>query len=199
MRATQGTALLARWTMSAEPLSSSVWDDPQNDPTRPKTCPHCDATLAHPDDIRDNEEIEARGLWSAYRRHREAHFAWGDDPSEDGSGDKDPYLGSYYSGDKDALWEPDEDDDVGGDPDEIVGHVYQVDIRHEATVRATVVAPDERRAAEKVEEMRLHDEADIHGNVPTAEITMELHDDAMELGEVTRDDKRAERMEGWPW
>lgn len=185
--------------MSATGFQQSIWDDPENDPNKPKKCPHCDATLAHPDDLRDNDEIEARGLWSAYRRHREGHFEWGDDPTEDGRGDRDPYLGSYYSGDKDALREPEDDDGAGGDPDEVVGHVFHVDIRYEATARAKVVAPDERQAIKKAKEMRVMDEADLDGNIPTAEVTMDLHGDAMELGDVTRDDDRAERMEGWPW
>lgn len=184
--------------MSAEGMQTSIWDNPENNEQRPKKCPHCGQPLAYREDLKENDEIEASTYWTAYRRHREAHFPWGDDPTEDGTGGFDPYLGSYYSNDRDALWQP-EDDSPSGDPDEIVGHVYSVDIRYEATVRATVVAPDENRAAKKVKEMRLNNEEDLHGNIPSAEITMDLHDDVWEQGEVTRSDERAERMEGWPW
>jgi len=180
----------------------SLWGGPETKAERPKRCPHCDRELAHPDDLRDNDDIEARGLFSAYRAHRRAHFEWGDDPRDDGERYGDPYLGNYYDNDRDATWEPDEEDedDTHGDPKEVVGHVYDVELKKEATVRARVVAPDERTAKEKADELHLMDEPDLNGHVPTAELTMDLHEGAFELKDVHRaDTDLAERMEGWPW
>lgn len=177
----------------------SLWSAPEMRDTEPKRCPHCDVPLAHPDDLKDNEDIDAYGLFSAYREHRQAHYAWGDDPRDHGEGTGDPYLGDYYDTSRDATWEPDEDSPAG-DPDEIVGHVYDVDIRHEATVRARVVAPSEQRAKEKAADLRVFGEEDLTGEVPEARLTHKLHTDTTEQKDVHRaDTDLAERMEGWPW
>jgi len=178
---------------------ASLWGGPETDERAPKRCPHCDRELAHPDDLRANETIDAVGLFTAYREHRQAHFGWGDDPRDHGDRYGDPYLGNYYDTARDATYEPD-DDGPAGDPDEVVGHVFDVDIRYEATVRGRVVAPDKQRAKEKVEDLRLADGEDLNGNVPVANVTMELHADTTEREAVHRaDSDLAERMEGWPW
>jgi len=147
----------------------------------------------------ENDAIDARGLFTAYREHRQAHFEWGDDPRDHGDRYGDPYLGNYYDTARDATYEPD-DDEPAGDPDEVVGHVYDVDIRYEAVVRGRVVAPDKQRAKEKLKDLRLADGEDLNGDVPTANLTMELHGDTTERDAVHRaDSDLAERMEGWPW
>lgn len=179
--------------------NESVWTGPEKEDTAPKRCPHCDRPLAHPDDLRNNENIEAVGLYSAYREHRQAHFSWGDDPRDHGVEYGDPYLGNYYDTSRDATWEPDEDEPAG-DPDEVVGHVYDVDIRYEATVRARVVAHNEQQAKEKADELRFTGQEDLTGTIPEAELTMQLHTDTTEQKDVHRaDTDLAERMEGWPW
>lgn len=184
--------------MSAEGYQPSVWDDPENSAEAPKKCPHCGEELAHPDDLRDNDAIKAVGLFSAYRRHRQAHFPWGDDPTEDGEGwQQDPYLASAYSGDMSALWEP--EDGPSGDPDEVVGHVYDVTISYETQLRATVVAPTESRAKDKAKDLEMFGEEDSTGSVPEKHVTHEIHGEARTRQDVTRSDERAERMEGWPW
>lgn len=183
--------------MSSVEYETSVWNDPENNEKAPKKCPHCDQALAHPDDLRDNEDIDAVGLFSAYRRHRQAHFPWGEDPREHGSEPGDPHLGGYYDGDRDALWEP--DDGPSGDPDEVVGHVFDVTISYESQLRATVVAPDKGRAKKKAKELHSLNEKDLTGNVPERHVTHEIHGDTFERDDVTRSDDRAERMEGWPW
>jgi hypothetical protein len=181
-------------------FSVSVWGNPEHTPTAPKYCPSCGLELAHPDDLRENDSIEASGTFQAYRKHRHAHYNWGEDPTTHGAEPGDPYLAHHYDGDKSAAWEPEEDDGgVSGDPDETVGHVFDVDIRYEATVRATVVAPDRHRAEEKADELRMMNDEDFHGNVPTSELTMELHTDSTKVDDVRRDEEAAERMEGWPW
>lgn len=182
---------------SAGVLQKSIWEHPENSENAPKFCPHCGNELAHPDDLRDNDHIDAVGLFSAYQRHREAHFAWGDDPRQDGVGRGDPYLASHYAGDKSAMWEPDEG--ASGDPEEVVGHVYDVDIRYEATCRARVVAHSESRAKEKAEELRLGNSEDLCGDIVEAHIGQELHTYTTEVDDVLRADELAERMEGWPW
>lgn len=177
----------------------SVWSGPERNENAPKRCPHCDRPLAHPDELRDNDNIDAVGLFSAYREHRQAHFSWGDDPREHGERYGDPYLGNYYDTSRDATYEPD-DDGPAGDPDEVVGHVFDVDIRYEATVRARVVAPGKQRAKEKAEDLRITDGEDLNGNVPEARLTTQLHTDTTERENVHRaDTDLAERMEGWPW
>ena len=186
--------------MSATPdtFDRSIWTGVEGSENAPKECPHCGRALAHPDDLRDNDSIQARGLFSAWRRHREAHYGWGADPREDGDEYGDPYLGNYYDGDKDATWDPD-DDEPAGDPDEIVGHVYEVTIYHEARTTARVVATDEHRAKEKVEYRELPDGKDLNGSIPESQVTHKLHDETREVESVTRADDRAERMAGWPW
>lgn len=180
--------------------SDSMWAGPELRAEAPKRCPHCDRPLAHPEDLRDNDDIDAYGLFSAYREHRQAHFEWGSNPRNHGERYGDPYLGNYYDTSRDATWEPDEDDEPAGDPDEVVGHVFDVDLRYEATVRARVVAINEKQAKEKAEDLRLANDEDLDGHVPEAELTMQMHADTTKRKDVHRaDEELAERMEGWPW
>lgn len=185
--------------MSAkEGYDPSVWNDPEHRAKVPKKCPHCDRALAHPDDLRDNEEIRVTGLFRAYREHRQAHFRWGDDPETHGSKPGDPYLGSYYDTNRDALWEP--EDAPSGDPDEVVGHVFNVTIHYQAQASGTVVAPNKSAAKEKLKELKMSGEEDKNGRVPEVVVTDEVHSDAFQKKDVTRSDTElAERMEGWPW
>lgn len=185
---------------TSDEYRDSVWADPENNPNVPRKCPHCEQALAHPDDLQDNEDIDANGLFRAYRQHRKTHFDWGEEPRTHTSGFGDPYLGSYYDGDKDALWTPSDEEDTTGDPDEVVGQIFDVDLRFEATVRARVVAPNKSRAKEKADELRIRGDEDLSGHVPIAELTHQVHADTVEIDEVTREQTElAERMEGWPW
>lgn len=182
-------------------LDPSIWDrHPENTPTNPKVCPHCEEDLAHQDDLKDNDEIDAYALFFAYRKHRQAHFDWGDDPERDGAEPGDPYLASYYDTNRSAAQDPIDEDEASGDPDEVVGEVFDVTVSYEAQLRARVVAPDKHRAKEKAKDMRLMNEEDLSGYVPDTELTHEVHSEARSVKEVTRSqDELAERMEGWPW
>jgi hypothetical protein len=179
-------------------LDSSIWTGIEGREKAPKRCPHCKRELAHPDDLRNNDSIEAMGLFSAWRRHREAHYGWGDDPHEHGDEYGDPYLGTYYDTNRDAVEQP--DDEPTGDPEETVGHVYEVTICYEARKTAKVVATDKHRAKEKVKYDELPDGEDLTGHTPRAERTHELHDTVRKVKSVERQDEElAERMAGWPW
>lgn len=192
-------------------LEPSVWTTIEGDDNAPKECPHCHQPLAHPDDLRDNEDVDASGLFTAYRRHRQAHFEWGFDPTRDGEKRGDPYLGSYYNTDRDATWEP--DDGPSGDPDEEVTDVFDVEINYEYVMRGRVVAANESQAKEKLKRMR-DEERDLYKEIPTPYMTHEVHSSARQVRSVTRkevidssdvDEKEddgvnyADRLEGWPW
>lgn len=194
--------------MSAEGFEPSIWDRQEgNSEAIPKYCPHCGEELAHPDNLRENDDIEAAGYGKAYREHRAAHFNWGVDPAEIHE-DGDPYLAKNYDGVQDGEGGPklDRDEEVAG--------VYDVDIRFEAVVRARVVAGDKGDARDRADQLRIDGEADLDGWVPTAEITHKLHDEATEIRRLTRgeiddssevnenEDKGinfADRLRGWPW
>lgn len=174
---------------------ASVWEGVDCEPTAPTHCPHCGEALAHPTDLRNNDDIDASGTFAAYRRHRWAHIPWGDDPREHTSIRGDPYLAAFYGEGRDATT----DDYGGGDPDEVVGAVYDVRISYETELRATVVAPTEHRAKEKAKDMNVFNEKDLSGTVPQFYRQYEIHGRASKRDDVTRADGRAERMDGWPW
>lgn len=181
--------------MSAAEYTESIWSDPENSDSAPRICPICEQVLAHADNLRDNDDIPANGLFSAYRLHRQAHYEWGEDPTQYGKKPGDPFLGHYYDNDANALWEPEDDDQPPGDPDEVVGNVYDVTLSYELQVRARVVAPDDHRAKEKVRYRELPEDVSV-----TEERTHLMHKDARQVKKVTRaDTDLAERMEGWPW
>lgn len=195
--------------MSADGFEPSLWDREEgNSDTVPKYCPHCGEQLAHPDNLRENDAIDASGYGKAYREHRAAHFNWGVDPAEIHE-DGDPYLADYYDG-----IESEDDSGLTLDPDEEVAGVYDVSIHYEAVVRAKVVAADKGDARDRADQLRIDDEQDLTGYVPTAELTHKVHDDATELRRLTRgeidassdvdedEDKGtnfADRLRGWPW
>lgn len=161
-------------------------------------CPHCGEEIADPVDLRHNDEIRAPSArHGAYRRHRRAHYSWGDDPTQDGDDEGDPYLADYYSG---ATGDADDQDDDGEDEDEIVGHVYDVTVHYTAKMKARVVAPSEGAARNKATELKATNGEDLCGDVPEPYVTERVHTDEREIKEVTRgDEDLAERMEGWPW
>jgi hypothetical protein len=184
----------------------SIWDRHDNNEAKiPRYCPHCGEQLAHPDDMKDNDDLDGNpGRTQAYRLHRQAHYGWGVDPAEVYYGG-DPYLADYY-GDSTSTGPT-------MDQDEVVAHAYEVTIHYEATLRTKVVAADEGHAKEKAQILRDSD-TDLWGNVPTPEITHKIHDEVRESYELTRaeveesadvdedeDDgvNYAERLPGWPW
>lgn len=184
---------------------TSVWDRHEgNDEQVPEFCPHCGEQLAHPDDMKENDDLSRNpGFLAAYRKHRQAHYEWGVDPATVYPGG-DPYLDDYY------------DDNPGKgsrDKDEIVAKEFDVEIKYEATMRATVVAANESQAKERAQELRGHGK-DLTGNVPEPHISLEVHDDVRERTELTRrevensaevdEDEEdginyADRLPGWPW
>lgn len=191
--------------MSESPTAyqDSIWGEQDVQRGGPRRCPHCDEELAHPDRLRENDDVAVSEYTEAYRQHRRAHFAWGRDPAADTDGDGDPYLADYY-GDGDDSHLPD---------DEEVAGVYNVEIRYEATMHATVVAPTEYAAKDRAKELRGTGE-DLSGYVPEPEVTMEVHDDVTEQRQLTRGEIKessdvdesesdqinyAERLPGWPW
>jgi hypothetical protein len=193
--------------MSAEQFEPSVWRRHEDNSDRsPTYCPHCGDEIAHPENLRNNERIDAVSRESAYRRHREAHFGWGTDPADQFE-DGDPFLADYYDGV--------ETDGTGPtlDRNEEVAGIYEVEINYEAVMRARVVAADKGQAKERAQLLR--DEAeDLTGHIPTREVTHELHDRTREIkrlsrgeiedsSEVDEDEDSginfAERLPGWPW
>lgn len=100
----------------------------------------------------------------------------------------------------DASTDTEDEDDSKKDPDEIVGEVFDVTLKMEYTAKARVVAPNQARAEEKAEEMRVAGREDVDGDVPVPNYTMLIHTDSRAVKPVTRrDEDLAERMEGWPW
>jgi hypothetical protein len=198
--------------MSESPTSPSVWNiHDENDDHAPKYCPHCGDEIAHPDSLRENEDISVSGRFGAYRQHRGAHFNWGVDPATIYP-DGDPYLADYYE------MEPEGEDGPSLDPHEEVAGIYQVEINYEAVLRATVVATNKHQAKERVENLKLNGDTDLNGNVPEPRVQHQLHDTTREMKKLTRkqiqessddgdgeDDEDdggvnyAERLPGWPW
>lgn len=193
--------------MSTGLFEPSIWDrQGDNRAHGPKYCPHCGDKLAHPDNLRDNDAVDAWGRQAAYRRHREAHFSWGTDPAECFECG-DPYLAKYYGGV--------ETDDAGPvlDEDEEVAGIYDVEINYEAVARARVVAADKGQARKRADEI-IEAEEDLTGRIPIREITHELHSSTREVEQLTRGEIQdtadidededdgfnlAERLPGWPW
>lgn len=194
--------------MSAQGYEQSLWERiDDNEDKSPKYCPHCGEQLAHPDNLRENDDVDAAGRVSAYREHRATHFDWGVDPALVHEGG-DPFLADYYDGV--------ETSDTGPtlDPDEEVAGVYDVEICYEARMTARVVAADDHHAKDRAKDLRVKNEECVGGWVPSAEITHELHDDAREAKRLTRgeiehssdidEDEEdginwADRLPGWPW
>lgn len=193
--------------MSAGPFEPSVWDRHDgNSDYGPKYCPHCGDEMAHPENLKNNDDIDASGRQTAYRRHREAHYSWGVDPA-DQFRDGDPYLADYYDGLQTSETGPklDESEEVAG--------IYEVEINYEAVMRARVVAADKGQAKERAQLLRDEGE-DLTGHIPTREVTHELHSRTDEIKRLTRGEIEdssevdeaedsginfAERLPGWPW
>lgn len=165
----------------------------------PDYCPQCDKELAHEGDLEQNDAIDCTELSTALRRHRRAHAAPGEPPSNDSPGDDDPYLAASYSTGRGAS-APDDTVAVHGDPDEVVGGVFEVEINYTAMMRATVVAPNEHEAKTKAEDLRLAGGADYNDVVPEIMPQDQVHTTTRKVEDVHRDDtEQAERMAGWPW
>lgn len=191
--------------MSSTDYQESIWKrQEENDEKAPKYCPHCGEKLAHPDNLRENDDVKAVGRGSAYRKHRQAHYSWGIDPE---GYDGDPYLADYYDG-------VEQDKGPTLDPDEEVAGVYDVEINYEAVLRAKVVASDKGQARERAKDLRLDKEECVGGWVPETEITHAMHETAREIKRLTRGEieetsevdeeedsgvNYADRLPGWPW
>jgi len=165
----------------------------------PDFCPQCDKELAHENDLEQNDGIDCDDQSIALRRHRRTHAAPGPDPSKDWGEDDDPYLAETYSSGRGAS-DPDDVTEVQGDPDEVVGGVYEVEINYTAMMRATVVAPNESRAKDKAQDLRLTGSEDFNDVVPEIMPQDTVHDTVYKQDDVHRDETElAERMDGWPW
>lgn len=191
--------------MSAQTYEQSIWERIDgNEDNHPEYCPHCGEKLAHPDNLRENDDIDVASRRGAYRAHRQAHYNWGVDPALVHEGG-DPFLADNYDG-------------VGSDPvqdaDEEVAGVYDVEVRYEAVMKARVVAVDGHQAKERAEDLRVMNGECVGGWVPSAEITHDLHDEAREVKRLTRGEIEessdidededdginwADRLPGWPW
>ena len=97
-------------TKTESEFEQSVWDMVETFDCAPKYCPHCGEKIAYPWNLSDNDDIDADGRLAAYRKHRQAHYSWGTDPTDDNG--RDPYLADYYDS---AETDDGSNQDSGGD------------------------------------------------------------------------------------
>jgi len=175
----------------------SVWQPTEGSAKSPKECPHCGRPIAHPDDLKENDEIDVSSIFEAYRNHRKAHYKWGDNPRNDSSRYGDPYLGNYYKNNRNATTNSHKDlEDLQCGLD-IVGQVFDVTIYYEAKKEARVVASTPQQAIEKVKYDELPDGVDLTGEHPDERVTHQTHEETTHVKNVERrDTELVERMEG---
>lgn len=121
-------------------------------------CPHCQKTLAHPDELDENLSHS-----QIYRRHRRVHFAWGDVPEGE--------EGTYLSGDSGT----DFDDSVPEDC-KLDTQTYEVDFHMEVVETVVVEAPNESMAKERAQHYREY----------TGEYKQTIHTDMTPWGEPSQ-------------
>ena len=97
----------------------------------PDTCPYCHEKLAVPSEL--DEHVNSRTIW---RRHRRAHFKWGESDAHDP--EDDPYLSRNCG----------PDDEGFSDECKIDTQVYEVTIYSEYRETIRVEANNEHEAEE---------------------------------------------------